>query len=207
MAGFSKAAANFYDSVLYLPDYLFLKKKRQRLITQLSGKILEVGCGTGLNFKHYSNTVEVVGIEPAAYMLKKAEKRVQRLPSPHRFTLHLLGCGDPETEKLFQPESLDAVVCTLVLCTIPDPERAIYNFTTWLKPGGKLLVLEHIRSHKPNGARLQNLFTPAWKNMAGGCHLNRPTDILLKKSGLKLVREKHFWLGMPFYEAEFEKQT
>ncbi len=205
MARYSKKFSQLYDEVMYLPDTIFLKIRRKRLLKGLAGKILEVGVGTGTNFQHYSNNSEVVGIEPSPYMFAKAENRKNRLPFPNRFTLHNIGCGDSEMKDLIQPESLDAVVCTLVLCTIPEPEKALSSFMKWLKPGGRLVVLEHIRAHRLAGMKIQNLFNPVWEKLAEGCQLNRATDILLAESGFELVRENRFWLGMPFYEAELKK--
>lgn len=206
MAGFSKSVGKLYDFVLYLPDHLFLAKKRRRLLEHLSGKILEVGFGTGMNFKYYNADSKITAIEPSVYMMSKAEKKIRNLPNPERFILKNIGCGDPEIEEMFQPESLDAVVCTLVLCTVPNPEQSIKNFFKWLKPGGKLVIMEHIKSHNRGVSKIQNSLNPLWLKFSGGCNLNRSTDILLKKSGFKLNREQHYWLGMPIYEAEFEKR-
>lgn len=205
MVHHSKIFSQLYDEIMYLPDTIFLKFRRKRLLKELSGTILEVGVGTGTNFRHYSNNTTIIGIEPSPYMFAKAKKRKVALPFPNRFILHNIGCGYPEMKDLIEPESLDAVVCTLVLCTIPEPEQAISNFMKWLKPGGQLLLLEHIRAHHRTGAKLQHLFNPMWKKMAEGCQLNRATDILLAESRFEPVREKYFWLGMPFYEAEFRK--
>lgn len=205
MVHYSKKFSELYDSVMYLPDKIFLHFRRKRLLSKLSGKTLEVGVGTGINFQYYGNNVEVIGIEPSPYMFAKAENRKNKLAFPKRFTLHNIGCGYPEMKDLIQTESLDAVVCTLVLCTVPEPEKALSNFMKWLKPGGKLLILEHILSHHRTAAKLQNMINPAWEKFAEACQLNRPTDRLIKESGFILIREKYFWLGMPFYEAEFKK--
>ncbi len=205
MVRYSKNFSQLYDEVMYLPDKIFLKFRRKRLLSGLSGKILEVGVGTGTNFQHYNNDTEVIGIEPSPYMFTKAENRKNRLPFPNRFTLHNIGCGYSEMQGLIQPESLDAVVCTLVLCTVPEPQKALTNFMKWLKPGGRLIILEHVRAHHRVGIKAQNLLNPAWERLAEGCQLNRPTDILLAESGFQLVREEYFWLGLPFYEAEFKK--
>lgn len=205
MTHHSKNFSQLYDEVMYLPDTLFLKFRRSRLLKNLSGTVLEVGVGTGINFRHYGNNTTVIGIEPSPHMLAKAEKRKAALPFPNRFILHNIGCGYPEMKNLIEPKSLDAVVCTLVLCTVPEPEQAISNFMKWLKPGGGLLILEHIKAKHRMGAKLQDLFNPMWQKMAEGCQLNRTTDILIAESGFELVREEHFWLGMPFYEAEFKK--
>jgi ubiquinone/menaquinone biosynthesis C-methylase UbiE len=192
-----------YDRFMNSIENAHLRSRRSRLLSDLSGRVLEVGVGTGTNFEHYNDSIELIGIEPSPYMMPRAEKKKEVLLFPNKITLLNIGCGYPEMEKLIEPDSLDAVVCTLVLCTIPDPSRALKNFMRWLKPGGKLLILEHIRSHNPSNGKLQDLLNPMWRKVADGCHLNRPTDLLLAGSGFQLVREERFKIGIPFYEAEY----
>lgn len=194
-----------YDHFMYFLEKFFLKSRRARLISGLSGKVLEVGVGTGVNFEHYSEDIELTGIEPSPYMMKYARKKQDVLLLPNRFTLHSVGCGYPEMEKLIAPGSIDAVVCTLVLCTIPDPERTLENFIKWIKPGGRLIILEHIRAHNRFAGKIQDAINPVWEKIGGGCQLNRPTDLILANSGFRLIREDRFNIGIPFYEAEFEK--
>ncbi len=191
-----------YDRFMYSMEEKYLKKRRSRLLSGLSGKVLEVGVGTGTNFEHYSEDIELIGIEPSPYMIPRAEKKREVLLFPNRITLLETGCGYPEMEKLIEKDSLDAVVCTLVLCTVPDPSRALEEFMKWLKPGGKLVILEHIRSNHNGRARFQDIINPVWKKVADGCNLNRPTDRLLAESGFQLIREERFKIGIPFYEAE-----
>jgi len=193
----------FYDRFMNSIEHAHLGSRRTRLLSDLSGRILEVGVGTGTNFEHYNGDIELIGIEPSPYMMPRAEKKKEVLLFPNKITLLNIGCGYPEMEKLIEPDSLDAVVCTLVLCTIPDPSRALNNFMRWLKPGGKLLILEHVRSHNRTNGKLQDMLNPVWKKVADGCHLNRPTDMLLAGSGFQLVREERFKIGIPFYEAEY----
>ena len=181
----------------------YLGSRRARLLSDLSGKVLEVGVGTGANFEYYSEDIELIGIEPSPYMIPRAKNKKEVLLFPDKITLLNIGCGYPEMEKLVEPDSLDAVVCTLVLCTVPDPSRALENFMKWLKPGGRLVILEHIRSHHPSRGKLQDILNPLWKKVADGCQLNRPTDLLLTSSGFQMVREERFRIGIPFYEAEF----
>ncbi|MBN2001602.1 class I SAM-dependent methyltransferase [candidate division KSB1 bacterium] len=175
------------------------------MLSGLTGKILEVGVGTGVNFEHYNPDIEVTGIDPSPYMIPQAEKKRALLLLPNRITLFNIGCGYPEMEKKIVPLSLDAVVCTLVLCTIPNPEKALVNFKKWLKPGGRLVILEHIRSHRKIAGKLQDIFNPVWEKVTEGCQLNRSTDQLLMFSGFRLLREERFNIGIPFYEAEYEK--
>ncbi len=138
-------------------------------------------------------------------MIKRALKKRDLLLFPERINLHHTGCGYDDMVKLIDPESLDAVVCTLVLCTIPNPEMALGNFMKWLKPGGRLVVLEHIRSHNHSAGKIQDFLTPTWAKIAEGCQLNRPTDKLILQVGFQLLREDHFKIGIPFYEAEYRK--
>ena len=84
---------------------------------------------------------------------------------------------------------------------------ALENFMRWLKPQGRLVVLEHIRSHHPARGKWQDFLNPLWKAFADGCHLNRPTDRLLTTSGFEPVREEYFHIGLPFYEAEYVKRN
>lgn len=202
---FSKTFGSLYDYFMYFLEKFFLKRRRIRLLKGLSGKVLEVGVGTGVNFEHYSQDAEVTGIEPSPHMLPYAIKKKEVLLFPNRFTLLHTGCGYPEMEKMFEPESLDAVVCTLVLCTIPDPGLALERFKKWLKPGGRLLILEHIRAHNHYAGKIQDALNPAWSLVAEGCQLNRPTDKMLAESGFRLLRHDRFYIGIPFYEAEYEK--
>lgn len=192
-----------YDRIMHKIEHAHLHWRRARLLSGLNGSVLEVGVGTGTNMEHYSGEVELIGIEPSPYMIRRARKNKEALPNPDKIRLLDIGCGFPEMEKLIAPNSLDAVVCTLVLCTIPDPSRALENFIKWLKPGGKLVILEHIRSHNPSNGKLQDILNPLWRRVADGCHLNRPTDQLLAASGFQLVREERFKIGLPFYEAEY----
>jgi len=194
-----------YDYFMYFLEKHSLRSRRERLLSGLSGKVLEVGVGTGANFEHYGEDIELTGIEPSPCMLPKAESRRNRIMFPDRITLHNIGCGYPEMEKLMADGSLDAVVCTLVLCTIPDPERALSNFKKWLKPGGRLLILEHIRGRNRFYGKVLDVLNPAWEKMAEGCRLNRNTDKIIAEAGFRVLREDRFNLFLPFSEAEYEK--
>ena len=201
----SKRFAAAYDNVMYVVEKYYLKSRRARLISGLSGRIFEVGVGTGVNFEHYKEDIVLIGIEPSPYMISRAEKRRDISIYPDHITLHNIGCGYPEMDLLIPPGSLDAVVCALVLCTVPDPVKALGNFMKWLKPGGRLIILEHIRSHNQLVGKLQDMLNPAWEKVAEGCQLNRPTDQLISEAGFRLLREERFKIGIPFYEAEYEK--
>lgn len=192
-----------YDSCMQHIEEPYLRHRRARLVRGLQGKILEVGVGTGVNFEHYSTEAQVIGIEPSEQMLQQARLKLERAPAAANITLHTIGCGDPALETMFEPQSLDYVVCTLVLCTIPDPLTAVRQFKKWLKPGGKLIVLEHIRSEKRLSAGVQDFVNPLWKKVAGGCHLNRATDKMIPAEGFILEQQAYFKIGIPFYEAVY----
>ena len=157
-----------------------LYKKRKALIQPLRGKILEVGSGTGINYQFYSDDVELYALDPNASMLKKAMKKAR----PELSITYLNhGICDNEIERDFNENSLDAIVSTLVLCSVPDPKKAIKLFKYWLKPDGKLVILEHIHAENPINKRLQNILNPVWRPLSDGCNLNRNTDQLLEKIG------------------------
>jgi ubiquinone/menaquinone biosynthesis C-methylase UbiE len=201
----SKFFAAGYDYGMHFLEKKYLNARRAKLISGLSGKILEVGVGTGVNFEHYKGDIVLIGIDPSPYMLSRAEKRKDISIKSDFITLHNIGCGDPELDQLISPNSLDKIVCTLVLCTIPDPVKAISNFMKWLKPGGHLIILEHIRSHNHLTARLQDMINPVWKIIGDGCNVNRSTDEIISQSGFRMLREERFKIGLPFFEAEYEK--
>lgn len=202
---FSKNFARIYDPFMFFIEKRVLLHRRRRLIENLKGEILEVGVGTGVNFEHYGHGASVLGIEPSPHMIRIAHLKKDRFDPAKDISLHTTGMGHPEMDHLVQPASLDAIVSTLVLCTVPDVEGSIKNFYDWLKPGGRLVVLEHIRSHKHIHGKIQDLLTPFWMQLAEGCQLNRATDRMILEAGFVLKREERFKLGFPFYEAEYEK--
>jgi len=202
---FSKGFGNSYDFFMQFIERPYLRKRRSKLISGLSGKILEVGIGTGVNFEHYGTEVQLIGIEPSPYMIEQARTKKDISIAAGKITLHHLGCGDQEMERMIEPCTLDFVVCTLVLCTIPDPEKAIRNFMRWLKPGGKLIILEHIRSQNRLVSKMQDMLNPAWQKVGEGCQINRATDKLIPAMGFNLIEEEYFRIAIPFYQAVYEK--
>lgn len=202
---FSKGFGLGYDHFMHWPEKMVLEKCRKRLLSDLKGKVLEVGVGTGINFKYYHSDIDLIGIEPSPHMLEKAEQRRMELVSPDRFKLHNIGCSYPEMEQLIETESLDAVVVTLVLCTVPEPQKSMAKFYQWLKEGGQLVVLEHIKSHHKIGSALQNMVNPFWGRFGEGCQLNRETDELIDSTNFKLVHRRYFNMGLPFMEAVYQK--
>ena len=199
MAIYKRFFAQIYDPVVYdFEKSLF--EKRRALLSNLKGTVLGVGEGTGINFKFYPKEIDVIAVEPSKAMLKKARKKNKY----GNISFHNLGINDPELDNIIQERSIDAIVCTLVLCTISDPEKALLNFKKWLKPNGKLIVLEHIHATKQINKAFQNFVNPVWKVFADGCNLNRNTDLLINEAGFVPVKEEYFKRALRFYSGIFE---
>jgi SAM-dependent methyltransferase len=166
---------------------------RQRLLAGLTGLVLEVGAGNGLNFPHYPATVtEVLAIEPEPYLRRLALAAARQAPIPIRVV-------DGTAEALPAPDAtLDAVVAGLVLCTVADPEQALAEVRRVLRPGGTLRFYEHVRAEDPRLARWQDRLERPWGWLVGGCHPNRDTVAAITAAGLRLVQLDRFDLqAMP----------
>lgn len=203
MNWYSKIFAKKYDSFVGNLEVDF-GPIRQQIIGNLEGKILDIGAGTGANFHYFSQSAEVLAIEPSIYMIEKAK---EKFPDIKNIQLLHFGVNDPELNKFIPEKSQDFIVCTLVLCTVDNPIKALHQFKKWLKPNGKLIVLEHIHSEKKVNRVLQNFLNPLWKKVGDGCNLNRDTDQMIKNVGFELVHEKYFKRSLRFYQAEFLNHT
>ena len=156
---------------------------RGRIIPTAEGRVLEIGIGSGLNLPFYSRSVtHLIGLEPSPRLLAMA-RRVQRS-----------GCGSVEliegsAEAIpLQDASVDTVVTTWTLCSIPDALRALRDMRRVLRPGGRLLFVEHGRAPDPHVVWWQDRLTPVWKRLGGGCHLNRPIGTLIQDAGFQFDR-------------------
>ena len=156
---------------------------RSRIIPAAEGRVLEIGIGSGLNLPFYSRNVHhVIGLEPSPRLLAMA-RRVERTGfGPVEFIE-----GSAEAIPL-KDASVDTVVTTWTLCTIPDVLRALREMRRVLRPGGRLLFVEHGRAPDPNVVWWQDRLTPAWKRLGGGCHLNRAIGALIEDAGFRFDR-------------------
>jgi ubiquinone/menaquinone biosynthesis C-methylase UbiE len=173
---------------------------RDALLAGLSGRVVEVGAGNGMNFRHYPSTVEeVVALEPEPYLRAKAEEAARNAAVPVRVLDAAAG------ELPLEAASCDAAVASLVLCTIPDASGALAEMRRVLKPGGELRFLEHVRSEQPRKARVQQMSDSSgiWPHLGGGCHCSRDTVAAIEAAGYTVgeVRELNFgpswWITNP----------
>lgn len=156
---------------------------RQELLAGLSGRVLEIGAGNGLNFRHYPDAVsEVVAVEPEPFLLDRA-RDASRL-GPTRVTL-LRGSA----ERLpLHDEMFDAVVCSLVLCSVTSVADSLAEMRRVLRPDGQLRFYEHVAAERPGHRWLQRWSNPVWTRVAGGCNLVCDTEEEFKTAGLQLCR-------------------
>ncbi len=161
------------------------------VIALASGKVLEIGVGTGENLHSYPAAVEsVVGIEPVAAMLDVAKQKLKESPVAYSVDLQVA-----DARRLpFEDACFDTVVACLVFCTIPDPELAAAEVFRVLKPGGKLVFFEHVAADQKGLAWVQNRINPVWRKLACGCQLNRRSHQVFADAGFvfeRLERYRH----------------
>lgn len=161
-----------------------IARQRRKVVPQAKGKVLEVGVGSGLNLPHYdSSKVEKIwGLEPSAEMRKRAAVRAAQIETPVEFI------DLPGEEIPLDDASVDTVLITFTLCTIPDAITALQQMRRVMKPGAELLFCEHGAAPDPSVRRWQDRINPVWKRFAGGCHLNRQIDAMLHEAGFTIDR-------------------
>jgi ubiquinone/menaquinone biosynthesis C-methylase UbiE len=154
---------------------------RRRVVSAAEGRVLEVGIGSGLNLPLYGPAVRtVIGLDPSEELLRMARERAAAAPVP----VELLEASAEAVP--LDAASIDTVVSTWTLCTIPVANRALAELRRVLKPGGALLFVEHGRAPEPIVALWQERLDPLWRRIAGGCHLNRKIDDLISGSGFRV---------------------
>jgi len=152
---------------------------RERTIRLAEGRVLEIGVGSGLNLPLYTDrTTEILGLDPHPKLLAMASEKPRSIPSK-------LIEGSAESIPL-DDASVDTVVSTWSLCSIPDVAAALAEIRRVVKPGGHLLFVEHGLAPEKNVRRWQDRLTPLWKPIAGGCHLNRPISSLIEDAGFHI---------------------
>ena len=170
-----------YDWFLSASEQAGLRDMRRELLSEASGRTLEVGAGTGLNADLYPSAVtELVLTEPDRFMADKLRRK-------HPGTQVIEA---PAEQLPFEDDSFDTVALTLVLCTVPDPAAGLREIGRVLRPGGRFLFLEHVRSPEPGLARWQDRLHRPWRLFGDGCNCNRDTLATLEASPLTVERSE-----------------
>jgi ubiquinone/menaquinone biosynthesis C-methylase UbiE len=167
-------------------------KFRARTTEGLSGRVVEIGFGSGLNLPHYPPEVEIVlAVEPASVARRRAERRIREAAVP----VEHVGL-DGQLLPL-EDTSCDAALCTFTLCTVPDPSLALAELLRALKPGGTVHFLEHGLSPDPGVAKWQHRIEPLQRRLADGCHLTRDASSLVEQAGFVMQRNEQFYVQGP----------
>ncbi|MDE2572779.1 MAG: class I SAM-dependent methyltransferase [bacterium] len=168
-----------YDLLSALAERRVLGPLRERLLGGLSGEVVEIGAGTGASFRYYPAEARVRAIEPDPAMMAQARERA----ATAKATIALLQGDDTLLDGL-EPASLDYVVATLMLCSVEAPSATLGRICRVLKPDGRLVTIEHVRSDGFIGM-VQDAATPLWRRFTGNCHLNRSTEDAIRSAGFQ----------------------
>jgi ubiquinone/menaquinone biosynthesis C-methylase UbiE len=171
----------FYDRGLRATEEAGLREMRRDLLAEAGGRTIELGAGTGANLDLYPSSIsELMLIEPDPHMAAKLRPKL----SAYEKSADLVQA--PAESLPFEDSSFDTAVFTLVLCTVPDPKAALAEVRRVLKPGGKLLFLEHVRAEDPGLARWQDRLEKPWRFLGDGCHCNRDTVAMIAGSRFEI---------------------
>ena len=174
--------AKVYDLALLPTEHLGVRRLRDRLVADLTGRIIEIGVGTGLNLPHYATGTAVHAVDPDPHMVAKAARRAQTAAASirlYRADAHCLP---------FVAGSFDVAVIGFALCTVAKPDAAVHEAGRVIAPDGHIRFLEHVRSPRDRRARWQDRLAPIWERCAGGCRVNQDTLAILEADGLRVER-------------------
>lgn len=166
--------------------------RKTRLLGGLSGTVVEVGPGTGLNLAYLNRDVTYVGLEPNRHLHVHIREQMQR----HGIAGRVIAA--PIEANALPPGQADVVISTLVLCSVPNVAAALASIRRLLRPGGRFIFIEHIAAEDHSWPRLlQDRITPLWHRCFDGCHPNRATDRAIRQAGFQEVTMTHFSVGVP----------
>jgi ubiquinone/menaquinone biosynthesis C-methylase UbiE len=185
-ATWGRAFTAFYDRAMKSTEEAGMREIRREALAEAGGRTIDIGAGTGLNLPLFPPEVsDLVLAEPDPHMLKRLQVKVSESGREASVV-------EAPAEKLpFEDASFDTAVFTLVLCTVPDPAAALAEAARLLRPGGKLLFVEHVRSEDPGLARWQDRLEGPWRFLGDGCHCNRNTVATIEASPFSLERVEH----------------
>ncbi|MEM1113132.1 MAG: class I SAM-dependent methyltransferase [Pseudomonadota bacterium] len=187
---------SFYESHI-LPRFINcacgtkpIRQQREKVVPLASGVVLEIGIGTGLNLPHYdaSRVERLIGLDPSERSWQLAGARAAELEFEVEFV------GLPGEEIPLEANSVDTVLVTFSLCTIPDPVAALEGMARVLRPGGRLLFAEHGRAPDADVQKWQTRINPLWSRLAGGCNLNRDIPSILNQGGFAVQQMDEMYL-------------
>ena len=192
--------ARMYQRIAAAAEEAGAAEHRDRLLGGLSGRVVELGAGNGLNFGHYPPTVtEVVAVEPEPYLRARAEEAAAAVAVPVRVV-------DGTSTSIPLPDaSVDAGVASLVLCSVPDQAAALAELRRVIRPGGELRFYEHVRAQDEGWARWQRRVDPVWTRLAGGCHLTRETERSIADAGVTIETSDRFRFA-PVWVSRFSAE-
>jgi len=196
---------DFYDRYL-LPKLVHMacsqkpsRRQREKVVPLAAGRVLEIGIGTGLNIPFYDpeQVTHLWGLDPSAEMWSIAQKNAR----DHHLDVEFIHSGAEAIP--LDNNSVDTAVMTYTLCSIPDSHVAMAEIRRVLKPGGKLIYIEHGRAPDEGVLRWQNRLNPLWKVFSGGCNLNRPVPEILEQSGFRSANMQTMYLPGSWRPAAF----
>jgi ubiquinone/menaquinone biosynthesis C-methylase UbiE len=182
-ATWGRGFSAIYDRGLKATEEAGLREMRREVLAAASGRTLDVGAGTGVNLGLFgSGVTELVLVEPDPHMLKKLRAKLSESG------VDAAAIQAPAERLPFADSSIDTAVFTLVLCTVPDPKAALAEAARVLRPDGRLLFVEHVRSQDPGLARWQDRLEKPWRFLGDGCHCNRDTVATIEASPFTVER-------------------
>jgi len=183
-ATWGRAFSAAYDRGFKAAEDAGLREMRRELLAQARGRVLELGAGTGLNLGLYPEAIEsLTMVEPDPHMTKQLRQKLADSGKSAEISV----IEAPGEDLPFPDDSFDAVVVTLVLCTVPDQAATLAEIKRILAPEGQLLFLEHVRAHDDGLAKWQDRLEGPWKFLADGCRCNRDTVAAIEASGFQLA--------------------
>lgn len=177
----SRLFAALYDHLNAGYERTVMRPRREQLLADAHGTVLELGAGTGANLDLYPRSLDLMLTEPDPHMRRRLEARLGEAGRAVPVV------AAPAERLPVTDDSVDTVVATLVFCSVGDPDRALAEVRRVLRPGGRLLFLEHVRSDNPATARWQDRLTPVSRRVAGGCHPNRDALAAIRRAGFQVV--------------------